>query len=425
MTISAKPNSGKLASEKPTSGDSPPAEPDFEALRNRFDLPDGRVYLDGNSLGAMPRHVPRRIQELLHQQWATDLISSWNAHEWIDLPQRTGDRIGRLVGAAPGQVICVDSVSVNIFKLLALALSLRPDRKVILTAEQDFPTDTYIAQGLVQLLGQERCELRRVPMNELEVAMDEDVAIVMLTQVNYRTGELAAMQDITASAHANGSLVLWDLAHSAGVVDMDLDALGVDMAVGCGYKFLNGGPGAPAFAYVNRKHHERLHQPLAGWLGHRDPFAFSADYEPAPGVAALQAGTPPIISLVALDAALDVFDDVRMATLRERSLALTSIFINGLEQAESLKSCRLVTPAVAERRGSQVSLAHEQAWGVTQALIDAGVIVDFRAPDIVRFGFSPLYNTVDDVETALACLATVISEERFRDSRFAHRPRVT
>lgn len=415
MTSSAQPTSGKLTS----------AEPSFETLRERFDLPEGRVYLDGNSLGAMPRHVPQRIQDLLHQQWATDLISSWNTNGWIDLPQRTGNRIGRLVGAAPGQVICVDSVSVNIFKLLALALNLRPGRKVILTAEGDFPTDSYIAQGLAQLLGQERCELRRVPMTELEAAMDDDVAVVMLTQVNYRTGELADMPRVTASAHANGSLILWDLAHSAGVIDMGLDAVGVDMAVGCGYKFLNGGPGAPAFAYLNSRYQGQLDQPLSGWLGHRDPFAFSADYEPAPGVAALQAGTPPIISLAALDASLDVFDNVAVATLRERSVLLTSTFIDRLEQAGLLKTCKLLTPRMAERRGSQVSLAHEQGWGVTQAMIDAGVIVDFRAPNIVRFGFSPLYNTVDDVETAVDCLEKVIREEHFLDARFVHRPKVT
>lgn len=395
------------------------------AQRERFLLPDDKIYLDGNSLGAMPAHVPPRVDAMLRQQWGRDLISSWNQHGWIDLPQRVGERIGALIGAAPGQVICTDSLSVNLFKLLALGLKLRPGRRVILTAEQDFPTDGYIAQGLSELLGHEHCELRRVPLPSLPAAMNEGVAVVLLTQVNYRTGERQNLERITELARACGALMLWDLAHSAGAMDIALDAAGVDMAVGCGYKFLNGGPGAPAFAYLNRSHHGQASQPLSGWLGHRDPFAFHSDYEGAPGVASLQTGTPPIISLVALDAALDLFDDVSLATLRRRSLALTDAFIASLDRAGLLDHLELLTPREPDRRGSQVSLGHPQAWGFSQALIEAGVVVDFRAPDIVRFGFAPLYNNAGDVAAAVDCLEAVLREERYGDPRFRERPRVT
>ena len=249
--------------------------------------------------------------------------------------------------------------------------------------------------------------------------------MVLLTQVNYRTGERQSLERITELARACGALMLWDLAHSAGAMDIGLDAAGVDMAVGCGYKFLNGGPGAPAFAYLNRTHHGQASQPLSGWLGHRDPFAFHSDYEGAPGVASLQTGTPPIISLVALDAALDLFDDVALATLRRRSLALTDAFIDGLESVGLLDQLELLTPREPDRRGSQVSLRHPQAWGISQALIEAGVVVDFRAPDIVRFGFAPLYNISREVAAAVDCLGVVMSEERYGDARFSERPRVT
>jgi kynureninase len=401
------------------------ASDELSALRSLFHLPRNTVYLDGNSLGALPLSVAPAVRAVVEQQWGDDLIRSWNSHHWIDLPITVGERIAPLVGAAPGQVICVDSISVNLFKLLATSLALRPGRPVILSVEGDFPTDSYIAQGLSRLMGSEHCELRRVPADSLREGLGDDVAVMMLTQVNYRSGERYDMQRLTEAAHASGALVIWDLAHSAGVMPIELDALQVDMAVGCGYKYLNGGPGAPAFVYLNQHLQNRVEQPLSGWLGHRAPFDFSADYQPGQGVRAYQAGTPPILSMVALNAALDVYDQARVSALRSKSLALSTYFIEGLETRALLDTLDCITPLDPRRRGSQVSLRHAQGWGISQALIEAGVIVDFRAPDIVRFGFAPLYNSFADVEEALDTLALILAERRFADARFVVRPTVT
>jgi kynureninase len=401
------------------------ADDPLAALRAQFQLPGDLVYLDGNSLGALPLAVKEAVRDVVEQQWGEDLISSWNKHDWIRLPMIVGERIAALIGAAPGQVLCTDSISVNLFKLLATALDLNAPRRVILAVEEDFPTDTYIAQGLVELLGDARCELRRVPASEISAALNDEVAVLMLTEVSYRSGERHNMQRLTEAAHATGALVLWDLAHSAGVIPMELDVWGVDMAVGCGYKYLNGGPGAPAFLYVNKRHHGRASQPLSGWLGHRDPFAFSPDYAAGDGVLRYQAGTPPIISMAALNAALDIFDQVTVEQIRSKSIALTEYFLQGLESRALLQCLVCLTPRDASRRGSQVSVAHEHAWGLSQALIEAGVIVDFRAPDILRFGFAPLYNSFADAEKALDVLARVVAEERYLEDRFATRPTVT
>jgi kynureninase len=390
-----------------------------------FVLPEGTVYLDGNSLGAMPFHVTLAVHNALQQQWGQDLIASWNVHSWIDLPVTVGERIALQIGAAPGQVLCVDSISVNLFKLLTTALALRPGRRVILCAEGDFPTDSYMAQGVARLLGAERCELRRAPVDDLVSLLNDEVAVLMLTHVNYRTGERYDMQKITRAAHAAGALVLWDLAHSAGAMPLALDDMNVDMAVGCGYKYFNGGPGAPAFLYVNQRHQNTVSQPLSGWLGHRDPFAFDADYHPGESVRSFQAGTPPILSMVALNAALDVFDQTDLRALREKSIALTTFFTEGLETRGLLALLECVTPREPERRGSQVSLRHTEAWGLSQALIEAKVIVDFRAPDIVRFGFAPLYNSFLDAQRALEALELILRERRFADPRFSARPAVT
>jgi kynureninase len=395
------------------------------ALRERFALPEGKVYFDGNSLGALPRHVPQVIAGALAEQWGEDLISSWNRHDWIGLPERVGERIAPLVGAAAGQVLCCDSISVNLFKLLAAALALRPGRRVILTRDDDFPTDGYIAQGLASLLGDARCELRRVAAAGLEEALGEDVAVLLLTEVNYRSGERLPMAEVTDRAHSQGALVVWDLAHSAGALPVALDACDVDFAVGCGYKYFNGGPGAPAFLYVNRRHQTHCAQPLSGWLGHREPFAFSGAYRPADGVRRFQAGTPAVLSMLALEAALDVFDGVDLALLRRKSLDLSSYFLDQLQAACLLDTLDCVTPREPERRGSQISLRHPEAWGISQALIDAGVIVDFRAPDIVRFGFAPLYNSFSEVDDACRRLQALMQEQRYRDSRYAQRPAVT
>lgn len=394
-------------------------------LREQFQLPADTVYLDGNSLGALPRTVSTAVKHAVEKQWGEDLISSWNSHDWIRLPTRVGERIAALIGAASGQIICADSISVNLFKALASALALRTDRRVILAVDEDFPTDAYIAQGLSQLLGEQRCELRRVPANQIEAVLDDEVAVLMLTEVNYRSGERHNMQKLTAAAHACGALVLWDLAHSAGVIPLELDRLEVDFAVGCGYKYFNGGPGAPAFLYVNERHHSRARQPLSGWLGHQKPFDFAPDYEAALGIEQYQAGTPSIISMVALNAALDVFELTSVEALRTKSLALTAFFMQGLESQGLLRGLTCLTPSEDHRRGSQVSLRSADAWGLSQALIEARIIVDFRAPDIVRFGFSPLYNSFSDAQRALDVLAQILADERHRDARFAERPWVT
>jgi kynureninase len=394
-------------------------------LRDAFQLPADMVYLDGNSLGALPRSVPPAVDRALREQWGADLIASWNRHRWIDLPRHVGERIAPLIGAGPGQVLCVDSISVNLFKLLASALALRPGRPVILTLRDDFPTDGYMVQGLAGLLGEDRCEQRAVAPEELPQALDSSVAALLVTEVSYRTGERFPMHRWTAAAQAAGALAIWDLAHSAGAMPVHLDACDVDFAVGCGYKYFNGGPGAPAFVYANRRWHGQLQQPLSGWLGHADPFAFDSHYQPAPGVQRFQAGTPPIISMVALDAALDVFDGVSVAALRDKSLALADFFLECLAAESGVEDLRCVTPPDPERRGSQVSLAHPDAWGISQALIEAGVVVDFRGPDIVRLGFAPLYNRFADAEQAASTLGRVMREARYRDPRFQQRPKVT
>jgi len=394
------------------------------ALRERFALPEGQLYFDGNSLGALPRHVPAVLEHALRQQWGEDLIDSWNRHGWIDLPRRVGERIAPLVGAAPGQLLCCDSISVNLFKLLAAALSLCPQRRVILTRDDDFPTDGYIAAGLAALLGETRCELRAVPTNKLVDALTDEVAVLLLTEVNYRSGERLPMAAWSARARACGALTVWDLAHSAGAMPVNLDACGVDFAVGCGYKYLNGGPGAPAFLYVNQARQD-VRQPLSGWLGHRSPFDFAPGYTPAAGVQRFQAGTPQVLSMLALEAALDVFDGVELNLLREKSLALGDYFLALLDESGLASRIECVTPREHEHRGSQLSLRHEQAWGISQALIEAGVIVDFRAPDILRFGFAPLYNGFLDVEAAVKRLVEVVSQGRHLDARFVERPPVT
>ncbi|TCO78351.1 kynureninase [Chromatocurvus halotolerans] len=397
----------------------------LRAMRDAFALPQDRVYLDGNSLGALPRCVSERVRAVVDQQWGRDLITSWNVHGWVNLPLSVGEKIAPLIGAAPGQVVCCDSISVNLFKLLATALGLRPSRRVVLTCAGDFPTDAYMGQGLHSLLGAERCEMRAVGVGELADALDETVAVLMMTEVDFRSGRRHDMRELTAAAHACGALVLWDLAHSAGALPVDLDDCGVDMAVGCGYKFLNGGPGAPAFLYLAQRHHNQVTQPLSGWFGHAAPFAFDPDYRAAPGISAYQAGTPGVIGMQALDAALDLFTGLEPASLRRKSLALTGFFMEGVAADPALAAMEVLTPTEEARRGSQVSLRHPEAHAIAQCLIAAGVIVDFRDPDIVRFGFAPLYNSFTDAAIALQCLSTVLSAGAYANERYRQRAQVT
>jgi kynureninase len=382
-------------------------------FRERFSLPDGVIYLDGNSLGPLPRDTPARIAEVVQQQWGQSLIRAWNAHGWIDLAARVGERIGRLIGAAPACTIVADSTSVNLFKLLAAALALRPDRRVILTETANFPTDLYVAQGLSELTG---CTVRRA--DDPVAALGHDVAVLLLTHVNYRTGAMHDMASITARAHDVGALVLWDLSHSVGAVPLRLAADEVDLAVGCGYKYLNGGPGAPAFLSVAPRLLPDLRPPLTGWLGHADPFAFADDYRPAEGIGRAVAGTPPILSLAALEVGVDLMLEAPAAALRAKSLRMTDMFMRLVEG----QGFRLLTPS---QRGSQVALAHPNGYEIMQAVIERGVIGDFRAPDVLRFGFAPIFLRYVDVWDAAAVLQDVMRSGVWREPRFQQRQVVT
>lgn len=395
---------------------------DFTATRTLFDLPEGVIYLDGNSLGPLPRAVPARVEATIRAEWGQMLITAWNKAGWMDLPERLGDRIGRLIGAAPGTVTLGDTLSIKVFQALAAALGLRPERRVILSDSGNFPTDLYMAQGLTGLLGQGYA-LRVVAPEEVAAAIDESVAVTMLTEVDYRTGRRHDMQALTAKAHAAGALAFWDLAHSAGAVPVDLAGAGADFAAGCTYKYLNSGPGGPAFIYVAPRHAAEIRPALSGWLGHDAPFAFEPGYRPAPGAARMRVGTPPVLQLAALEAALEVWEGVEMADIRARSLELTDLFIERVEAA--CPDLRLVTPRAHAERGSQVSFAHPQGYAIMQALIARGVIGDFRAPDILRFGFTPLYIGPAEVNRAAEILAETMATRAWDRPEFHARAKVT
>jgi kynureninase len=369
--------------------------------RERFDLPAGVVYLDGNSLGALPKSVPGRVAGAIREQWGRDLITAWDDDDWWELPITAGDRIGRLLGAVPGQVVAGDSTSVCLYRLARVALDLSPGRRRLVTEERNFPTDRYLLERVAG------ADLVLVDRDGLRDALDAETAALVLTHVDYRSGALHDLPALTAAAHAAGALVLWDLSHSVGAVPLALDDDGVDLAVGCSYKYLNGGPGAPAWSYVARRHHPAVAPPIPGWIGHADPFAMAPTYRPAPGIRRLLAGTPAILGLAALDAALDAFDGVPMAALREKSLALTDLFLDLVDTRIGLPS---ITPRRHEERGSQVSLCHPDAPAVMAALIARGVIGDVRPPDLLRFGFAPLYLRFVDVWQAVEVLAEVVAD---------------
>jgi len=373
--------------------------------RDAFDLPEGVIYLDGNSLGAMPRSVPGRMSRTLGTEWRTGLIRSWRGPEgWMTLPHRVGDAIAGLIGAQAGEVVVADSTSVNLFKLLAAALAMRPDRRTILTEADNFPTDIYMAQGLARLPG-DRAHLKVAERADLAASLDDDTAVLTLTHVDYRTAEIHDMAGLTRRAHDKGALVLWDLAHSAGAVPVDLNGAHADLAVGCGYKYLNGGPGAPAYLFVARRHQDELTQPLSGWLGHEAPFAFEPGYRPASGIARALCGTPPVLSLSALEEGVATVAAAGMPALRAKSMALTQRFIELVEQ--ECPGLTLFSPRDAERRGSQVSFRHPRAEAVMEGLIAEGVIGDLRMPDVLRFGFAPLYLRFVDLWDAVAVLKRV------------------
>ncbi|WP_082859380.1 kynureninase [Microbulbifer sp. Q7] len=408
--------------------------PDAEALdrsdplrhkRDEFLLPAQSVYLDGNSLGPMPVAARQRAQAVLDQQWGEDLICSWNKHSWIDLPQTVGDKIAPMLGAAPGQVICCDSVSINLFKVLSAALGLNPGRRKIVSQRDNFPTDLYVVQGLQQLLGETQCELEVLPEEEIEGALDDQVAVLLLTQVNFRSGYAHDIARLTRAAQAHGALVIWDLAHSTGVMPLELDHWNVDFAVGCGYKYLNGGPGAPAFVYAARRHHAALRQPVAGWMGHQSPFEFSPEYTPAGDIRQFLAGTPPILSMSVLDAALDVYRDVDIRQVKQKALNLADYFAARMMELPSLQSLELATPLAHIERGAQLAYVHPQAFAICQCLIAEGVIADFRAPNILRFGFSPLYLSFCGLDKALERFAAIMEKKLYALPEFNVRKKVT
>jgi kynureninase len=393
--------------------------------RAQFLLPPGAIYLDGNSLGALPRATSERVTELVREQWGRDLIAGWNKHGWMAMSARIGDKIGRLIGAEAGTIAVGDSTSINLFKALAAALAAAPGRKTIVSERGNFPTDLYMAEGLAALLGQGH-RLKLVDTaTEIPAAIDSDTAALMLTHVDYKTGAMHDMAALTAKAHAAGARAIWDLAHSAGAVPLDLDAARADYAVGCGYKYLNGGPGAPAFLYVAKRHHEGFRQPLQGWLGHASPFAFESSYRPATGIAAAVVGSPPVIAMTALEAGVDIFLRQDMGAIRAKSEALTEIFRTLVMSRGREFGIACATPADPAARGSQISFRHPMAYEIVQAMIAKGVTGDFRAPDIMRFGFTPLYLRYVDAWDAAAHLIDTMESRAYEEPRYAVRQAVT
>lgn len=395
---------------------------DFAKTRALFHLPDGVVYLDGNSLGPLPMAAPARVAAMLATEWGERLIRGWNDCGWMTQPSRVGDRIGRLIGAPNGSVTTGDTLSIKIYQALAAALDLRPDRRVVLSDTGNFPTDLYMASGLIESLGRGH-QLRLVEPEAVEAAIDEDVAVVLLTEVDYRTGRLHDMARLTAKAHAAGALTVWDLAHSAGALPIDLAGAGADFAAGCTYKYLNGGPGAPAFIYVAPVHAATAKPVLSGWMGHDAPFAFDLDYRAGQRIERMRVGTPPVIALAVLEAALDAWDGVDMADVRRASIALGDLFIAEVERR--CPSLELASPRDGRARGSQVSFLFDDGYAAMQALIARGVIGDFRAPRTMRFGFTPLYIGEAEVLAAVAVLEEVIADRLWDRPDYRTRSAVT
>lgn len=396
---------------------------DFTWTKSQFHIPDGIVaYLDGNSLGPLPRATAQRVAQTITDEWGELLITGWNKAGWMAQPTGLGDRIGRLIGAAPGTVTTGDTLSIKVYQAVAAALEMRPDRRVVLSDTGNFPSDLYMVQGLLRGMGRD-LELVTVAPEAVADRIGSDVAVMMLTQVDYRTGRLHDMADLTAQAHAAGALTLWDLAHTAGALPVDLAGAGADFAVGCSYKYLNAGPGAPAFIYVAPDHLDRAQPCLQGWLGHAAPFAFDLDYTAGTGIERMRVGTPPVLQNAALEAALDIWAQVDMADVRAQSIALSERFIAGaLQRCPEL---RLASPQDPRQRGSQVSFHHPEGYAAIQALIAEGVVGDFRAPDIMRFGITPLFIGTSEIDAALDAMVRVFSERLWDAPQFKVRAAVT
>ena len=392
----------------------------LRAYRARFRLDPALCYLDGNSLGALPAGTPQRLAQVVEGEWGDGLIRSWNAADWIGMPRRVGDAIAPLIGAEAGEVIACDSVSVNLFKLIAAALAMRPGRKVVLSEPGNFPTDLYMIAGLE---AQGLAQRRLAAAGGIEAALDDDVALLLLTHVHYKSGAVHDMARLTRAAQDAGALVLWDLSHSTGALPVDLNGCGADLAVGCGYKYLNGGPGAPGFAYVAQRHQPHLQQPLTGWMGHSRPFAFCDDYAPAPGIERLLTGTPSILALAALEEGVKLIAEIGVEALADKSRSLSEFTRRAM--ADRIPELECVSPADPMQRGSQLSYRHPHSLALSQALIARGVIGDFRDPDILRFGFAPAYTSHADCARAVDALREVLDTDQWREPRFAQRRAVT
>ena len=389
--------------------------------RERFRLPESLIYLDGNSLGALPAAAPAALAEIAERQWGEDLIASWNRHGWIEWPTRIAAKLSPIVGAKPSELLIADSTSVCLFKMLAAASRARPGRRTVLSQKRNFPTDLYVTQGLCEMLG---LTLRTVEPEEIVSVIDGDTAIVTLTHVDYRSAAFYDMRAINETARSAGALVVWDLSHSAGAIELDLNGSGAELAVGCGYKYLNGGPGAPAFVYVADHLQGEFHSPLQGWMGHAEPFAFVDDYRPAEGVLKFLTGTPSILALAALEAGLATFEGIAMRDLAAKSRSLSRLFVDEVE-ARCGDQVRLASPRDPLRRGSHVVFAHPEGYAMMQALIARGVIGDFRAPDLMRFGFAPLYNTHAEMVRAAEVLSDILATREWDQPRFRQRAKVT
>jgi kynureninase len=394
----------------------------FAETKKLFHLPRGVIYLDGNSLGPMPKSAMARLARTVEDEWGEMLIRGWNRAGWMAMPRTLGDRIGRLIGAEPGSVVLGDTLSIKVYQALASALELNPDRKVVLSDNGNFPSDLYMAEGLIRTVGNGH-RLQIVAPEEVDNAINDQLAVLMLTEVDYRTGRKHDMAALTKKAHEAGALVVWDLAHSAGALPVDLAGCKADFAVGCTYKYLNSGPGGPAFIYVAPEHQDKVRPALSGWLGHAAPFDFDIDYRPGTGIERMRVGTPPILQMAVLEASLDIWDQVNMKDVRQRSIELTDLFIQLVE--DDCPQLQLSSPRDGSNRGSQVSFRFDYGYGAMQALIERGVIGDFRAPDTMRFGFTPLYIDRKDVENAASMLSEVINSKLYEDPRYKAREAVT
>ena len=395
---------------------------DFTATKAMFDLPQGITYLDGNSLGPLPRAAAQRVAQTVQDEWGQMLIGGWNRAGWMDLPRSLGDKIAALIGAEAGHVVLGDTLSIKVYQALAAAVEMAPSRRVILSDTGNFPSDLYMAEGLCRTLGR-GYQLKTVAPEDVAAALDDSVAVLMLTEVDYRTGRKHDMAALTAAAHAAGAMTVWDLAHSAGAFPVHLAACGADFAVGCTYKYLNSGPGGPAFIYVAPRHADTARPALSGWLGHEAPFAFDLDYRAGAGIDRMRVGTPPVLQLAALDAALDVWAGVDLNDLRSASQALMDQYIAGVEAA--CPDLVLATPRAHELRGSQVSFRHPQAYAIMQAMIARGVVGDFRAPDVIRCGFTPLYIDNSDVARAVAVIGDIMKNNLWDNPKYQTRAKVT